>query len=277
MEASFEPGHIAVRGGGRRFVVLRRPRSAARACVLHVPAFAEEMNKSRRMVAMTARALAESGVAVATLDLAGCGDSDGEFADATWEQWIDDVVDAADWLVREGRAPLWLWGERAGALLAVDAARRIDAAVGLVFWQPATAGALLLQQFLRVRTAGALQGAAAARAKEGVGALRAQLAAGAMLEVAGYALSPVLAAGLDAAALTPTATPGRVAWLEVSARADATLLPASQSAIAQWRAAGHEVHAEVVAGPAFWQTTEIEDAPALVEATLAVFASPCTA
>jgi predicted acyl esterase len=37
--------------------------------ILHIPAFAEEMNKSRRMVALQAQAFAKNGYAVLVLDL----------------------------------------------------------------------------------------------------------------------------------------------------------------------------------------------------------------
>ena len=45
--------------------------------------------------------------------------------------------------------------------------------------------------------------------------------------------------------------------------------PASTQAIELWRQAGWQVHSQVVRGPLFWQTTEIEDAPDLIAATLA--------
>ncbi len=57
-------------------------------------------------------------------------------------------------------------------------------------------------------------------------------------------------------------------WLELSTREDATLTPVGIKLSDQWRAAGHQVFAAVVNGPSFWQTTEIEDAPALLDASL---------
>jgi len=42
------------------------------------------MNKSRRMVALQARALAGRGFAVLQMDALGCGDSAGDMQDATW-------------------------------------------------------------------------------------------------------------------------------------------------------------------------------------------------
>jgi exosortase A-associated hydrolase 1 len=49
-------------------------------------------------------------------------------------------------------------------------------------------------------------------------------------------------------------------------------LPASRPAIARWQQAGHAVHASVLTGPAFWATTEIETAEALIEASTAALA-----
>ena len=92
--------------------------------VVHVHPFAEEMNKARRMAALQARALAAEGFAVLQIDLMGCGDSEGDLADTRWDDWLDDVAHATTWLRQQhpGTAseapPLWLWGLRAGALLA---------------------------------------------------------------------------------------------------------------------------------------------------------------
>jgi hypothetical protein len=47
-----------------------------------VPPFAEEMNKSRRMIAEVGRRLEGSGVGMLLVDLFGTGDSEGEFAQA---------------------------------------------------------------------------------------------------------------------------------------------------------------------------------------------------
>ena len=87
--------------------------------------------------------------------------------------------------------------------------------------------------------------------------------------MAGYPLSPALASGLEQATLDPCGHGERVVWLEVSPRDGAVLLPASAARIEVWRAAGHDVSTQVVQGPAFWQTLEIEDAPALLAASLA--------
>ena len=267
---------------GQRLCVFHPPRGVLRGWVVYVHPFAEEMNKSRRMAALQARALADVGFGVLQIDLHGCGDSSGDFGEATWQGWVDDVVQACRWLRRrDAGMPLWLWGFRAGCLLAVEAAARLaDAAqpaggrvygCNFLFWQPAPAGKVLLQQFLRLRMAGEL--IAGGGGKGVIDALRRQLDAGTPVEVAGYVLSPALASGLEHATLTPPPGALRAEWFEITQRpaegdTPPASAPASLAAAERWRAAGAALRSHIVSGPAFWQTTEIEDAPALVAATL---------
>lgn len=257
---------------GRRYCVFDAPGSGrARAAVVHVPAFAEEMNKSRRMAALQARALAAAGCAVLRIDPLGCGDSDGDFGEADWDAWCGDILGACAWLRQRTDAPLWLWGQRAGALLAVDAARRLEEPVNFLFWQPVLSGRQYLQQFLRLKTAGELIAAddkASANALGGMEAMRAQLTRGECVEIAGYMLAPGLANGLERAELLPPERTKRVVWLEVSAREPAALMPASQRRVEQWLAAGCQVEAQVLPGPAFWMTTGIAESPALIDAAV---------
>jgi uncharacterized protein len=264
-----EPFFLPVDGGGQRLCLHHVPRAGSvRGTVVYVHPFAEEMNKSRRMAALQSRALAEAGYAVLQVDLLGCGDSSDDFGDASWAAWVDDVLRAAAWLRRRyPSAPLWLWGLRAGALLAAEAAWRLDEPCNFLFWQPASSGKAVLQQFLRLKAAADLLDGGAKGAVAGV---RMQLAAGQAVEVAGYTLSPALAEGLERVTLQPpTRGAGRVDWFELSATSDASLSPAASMAASTWRGAGFDVRQTLVSGPAFWQTTEIEDAPALIAGTLA--------
>ena len=236
------------------------------------------MNKARRMAALQARALAQAGYSVLQIDLLGCGDSSGDFGDATWQSWVDDVVHACHWLRDQGQLqgeqealPLWLWGLRAGCLVAVDAAKQLNEPCHFLFWQPPSAGKPLLQQFLRLKVAADMLGG---QSKGVMEAMRQQLADGAGVEISGYLLSPGLAAGLESSTLAPpphsAADPERrVEWIELSTRDDASLSPVSTQTASRWQQAGFAVTSQVVKGPSFWQTTEIEDAPALVEATTA--------
>ncbi len=249
---------------------------ALRGVVLYVHPFAEEMNKSRRMAALQARALAAAGYGVLQIDLKGCGDSSGEFGDATWLDWVSDVQTAVRWLRTRSPAPLTLWGLRAGCLVLADAAVQMpEESCSCLFWQPTPKGAPVLRQFLRSAAAAAfLDG----RGKGVVDALRQKLAAGLAVEVGGYRVHPELAAGLERARLPVPPRLDRLVWLEVSAVAapgapSPSLAPASISASTAWRQAATGAEVRLVAGPPFWQTAEIETAPALIDATLAALQS----
>lgn len=234
--------------------------------LLYLHPFAEEMNKSRRMAALQARLLAEHGYAVLQIDLHGCGDSSGDFGDVTWQGWLQDVRDARAWLRQCCQAPLWLWGLRTGCLLASDAATRLGEPAHFLFWQPVVSGKQFLQQFLRLKVAGELM---SGEGKGVMATLKQQLASGQAVEIAGYTLSAALAHGLEAAELLPPPQPGQLLWLETSMRQDATLSPASLKRLEQWQIEGFRASSAVLPAPTFWHTTEIEEAPALLEATLA--------
>ena len=260
--------------GGRRFCILHEPaeRRADGGVMLYVHPFAEEMNKARRMAALQARALAAAGWTVLQVDLAGCGDSEGEFGEATWDRWVADVREAAGWLrERTGHEP-WLWGLRAGSLVAVDAAAGMASMPGLLFWQPVLSGKQFLQQVLRLKIASQILGPTDA-ARVDTRELREWLRRGDSLEVAGYELSPALAAGLEAAELAPIAGECPVVWIEVAGAAEAAMSPAGRAGATQWKSSGHEIDARCVTGPAFWQTQEITECPALIRETAAALAA----
>ena len=257
---------------GPLFALYHAPSGVCRHALLYVHPFGEEMNKSRRMAAMAARRLADSGVAVLQLDLSGCGDSAGEFADARWEDWLDDLALGSAWLrERSGLAP-GLWGLRFGALLALDFARRAAAPPPrLLLWQPVTSGAVYLTQFLRLRSAGDMLREGSAR---GTQALRSTLLGGAPLDVAGYTLAPQLAAAIDALDAGAMLPPAPVDWFAVGP-GERPLSPASERIAHGWRVggkAGTPVALHAVRGPAFWDSQEIVDCPALLDATVAVLA-----
>ena len=259
---------------GQRFCLFHRPEGNAepRAALVFIHPFAEEMNKSRRMAALQARALAATGCAVLQIDLHGCGDSSGDFGDATWESWTADVLAACAWLRGHSAAPLWLWGLRAGCLLAVDAAARLNEPVNFLFWHPVQSGKQFLQQFLRLKMAGELLGGDGKAGAVSTELARQQLAQGEAVEVAGYLVSPGLAAGLERAELAPPVKPCRAEWLEMSAKTDAVLTPVAARRLEQWQAAGHRARGAVVTGPSFWMTLEIAESPALLDATATVLA-----
>ena len=236
--------------------------------MLYIHPFAEEMNKSRRMAALQCQALADAGYGVLQIDLLGCGDSSGDFGDATWEDWKVDLVCAVAWLREKTSAPLTLWGLRAGCLLAADAAVDLRERPDFIFWQPVMSGKQHWQQFMRLKAASEI---ASGRAKDVLDAIRHRVDSGTEVEIAGYTIGSGLARGLEQSDLVPREDyRGRVAWLELTSRQDGRMAPVSLMQIEKWRSAGYVIDAIQVEGPAFWQTSEIEDAPRLIDSTLAI-------
>ncbi len=146
-------------GAGQRFCVHFPAASASpRGTILHVHAFAEEMNKSRRAIAQAARSFAQAGWDVLLIDLAGCGDSSGELTDVTWNSWLDDLMAAARWMEHRGTRVSVIWGLRFGVLLAADLLGRIGGTPDLLLWQPVTSGRNHLTQFFRLKAASDMLG-----------------------------------------------------------------------------------------------------------------------
>jgi exosortase A-associated hydrolase 2 len=160
--------------------------------IIHIPAFAEEMNKSRRMVNLQARSLAELGCSVLLVDLYGTGDSAGDFSEANWEIWLQNIADAISWLKQQGVTRIDLWGLRTGNLLAMDfAARHPQEIEHLLCWHPVLNGETFMNQFLRLRIVAAVMDNNASREK--TSELKQRLLNGESIEVAGYVLHPELA------------------------------------------------------------------------------------
>lgn len=250
---------------GRRFCVLTRPLYAPRGGLLYLHPFAEEMNKSRRMAALGALAFAESGWVVLQMDLFGCGDSEGGFGDAEWQDWLNDVTLGWACLESKCRAPLGLWTIRAGSLLAADWLVLQSMHVPLLLWHPATNGRQHLTQFLRLKAASDMLGESDAKAA--MAESRAQFREGHSVEIAGYSLAPRMAEGLDAAVLRlPDGFSAPVEIIEVGKKergASVVLANLSRS----WSEAGVLLNLQVVSGTAFWQTQEIETVPGLIDAS----------
>lgn len=260
MEAGFLNGQA-----GPVFYVLHLPGDRTpRGSILFVPPLAEEMNKSRRMVNLQARRMAQAGFAVLVPDLYGCGDSCGDFADGAWDTWLEDLLRCSEYLDTRAPSPRVIWALRAGCLLATELlARRDESALAALLWAPVTNGEQHLTQFLRLRMAAGLMGGQ----KESTKALRARLQEGEALEVAGYTLSPALAERLAAARLgLPRAA--SIAWFEVAAENAAAVAPASERTMERWQAEGAHVRATVVGGEAFWSTQDILEVPGLLDATM---------
>lgn len=262
---------------GERFCLYYAPPPGreCRGVLIYVHPFGDEMNKSRRMAAMQARAFAAVGVGVLQIDLFGCGDSSGEFGDARWNIWKRDLAAAWGWVEDRVDAPVSLWGLRLGALLALDFARSYESPIHkIILWQPVISGESFLTRFLRLRLANEiLLDGAGTKKNTGTNAMRNSLRAGNPLEVAGYELSPEMAASIDTlqtAELFITGCP--VHWFEIVAEPGRSMTAAGTKVVTIWKQNAVDLHLHLVPCLPFWATQEISECPGLVLATADIFA-----
>lgn len=253
--------------GGHRFCLYTSAVGEGCGGLLYLPPFAEEMNKSRRMAALATRAFAEHGWSVLQIDLHGCGDSSGDFGDATWDAWLEDVTLAWRWLRSRCNGPIGLWSLRAGSLLASDWLLSGSEHPPWLMWQPVTSGRQHLNQFLRLKAVSEML--LESDAKAAMAALRAELEAGKPVEVAGYRVAPALGCAMEASVLRlPEGYRSAVSVIEVASDDRKELSAGLRIQIGKWEAGGVPVLGECVQGPSFWQTVEIETAPELIRCSI---------
>lgn len=262
---------------GRLFALLIRPDEAqagsGNRALMYCPPFAEEANRTRRAAVLLGHRLADLGIATFIVDPYATGDSDGEFSQARLETWREDVSVAAQWLTEQGLGRLSLLGVRLGASIAGQFAAQPDRRLEhLVLWQPVVKGSGFLTQFLRLRTAHSLIASGEGTSTK---ELRAKLAAGESLEVAGYRLSPELSADIDGIELSTNLVPAVdcVTWLEIAAGGRDAISVPSQAIIDRWTEAGVSTSARAVNGPRYWETQEITIPQEMIEATVQVLQS----
>lgn len=184
---------------GNNLLVERRAGNESR-WVVFVPPFAEEMNKTRRQVAVTAQELATVGLSSVYFDLYGTGDSAGNFSDATWSTWVKNTIAVFKDLERHGREVEAVVATRLGCALVAQALREAGVAVPkTVFWQPVESGYRHMTRFLRVAVAASLMRRGP---RVSVDELREQIAQGRTHEVAGYQLAASLVQEIDKVSLS---------------------------------------------------------------------------
>lgn len=239
--------------------------------ILHVPAFAEENNCSRHIVDQQCRAFVEQGYSVLVIDLYGTGDSQGDFADATWAHWQQDIVVASQWLHNQGAESITLWGLRTGALLAIQCVNRVQFKVDrLILWQPVLIGEVFVMQFLRLKVIAAMLDHTAS--KVSTQALKEKIFAGHPVEVAGYQLNPELIQPLLKinALQQESFSVNKVLLIEVSDNDNSDLPAIYKQYMHQLQNNHQDVTIRRVIGDDFWSVHGFTVFPDLISSTLKV-------
>ena len=261
-----EPVFLQCRHGPLFGLLIRPANQKIVDSIIYLHPFAEEMHKSRRMAAVTARRAAAAGFAVLMIDLAGCGDSAGDFGEATWEIWTDNIVSACTWLTARFDKSVTLWGLRIGAMLAAETASILPKVTRLLLWQPVTNGELFLKQFLRLKLAEEI--VSGGQFSGGTSELLARLDANLSVEIGGYELTASMAQSLSSRRLVNLEPTESVIWLESGPMTHTSLPQASQEVVDLWRRKGATVRIQTASCPAFWATQEISECEAFVSASL---------
>lgn len=240
--------------------------SAERGDILYVHPFADEMNKSRRMAALQAGSFAKAGFGVLQIDLFGCGDSQGDFGQATWGIWKDNINTAVNWLIKKNKKKIVLWGLRLGALLMMDFVK--DSLIPIenyILWQPVLNGKMAIHQFFRLVAASQMMG----KGGESIKQIREKLNQGKNSEIGGYELNPDLVNEIEKinmADLCPC-TNSRIIWKEISLNDSGDIPPVSSRLIENFRNRGCRIEVDSITGDAFWNTIEISTLPDLITST----------
>jgi exosortase A-associated hydrolase 2 len=226
--------------------------------VLYIHPYAEELNKSRRMISLQARELAALGYNVLLMDLFGCGDSSGDFGEARWEIWKADIAAAEQWLAEKSSAPLFLWGLRLGANLALEYTIEFSSKVRqIILWQPVVNTETYLTQLFRLRLANEML-SADRKEQTSSHAIREILLSGQTVEIAGYELSFAMVNVIDRLSLVNLAvTTCPIHWFDILSMSRINLTPAAQNASSLWRHQGVDLTVHLVPGVSFWTTQEV--------------------
>jgi exosortase A-associated hydrolase 2 len=228
------------------------------------------MNRCRQTINRFARQAARDGIATLQLDLYGTGESGGDFGDAGWQTWQDDLLCGLNFLHDQGLPKPSVLGIRGGCLLASEQVRQqADRQQHLLFWQPVPAGKSVVTELLRMRVADGLTGNVSGPK---LSELRARLQAGEAVETGGYELAHDLALPLEALNLKDLQPPmPHLDWLEIAGSA-APVRPAAEAVIDGLIAAGASVALHQIADPSFWSTAETTVGEATIQASLELLA-----
>lgn len=242
---------------------------------LYIHPLGDEMNKTRHMVALQARAFSNLGYGVLQIDLFGCGDSYGEFSESRWNIWKQDILCALRWIKENtSSGHVNLWGLRLGALLTLDFVRDFNSDFNIqniVLWQPILNGQSYVTQFLRMNLVNNFY-SNDSQSPHSVNELRKLSSAGKILEVAGYEVAPELIEAIDHLKLSEiVATQGEIHWFDIVSDMAQSNTPVKSKIIDTWKKENDHLYFHPIIGPFFWATQEIVECPQLLVETTKVF------
>lgn len=257
-------------GQRRLFLLSNEAPSHHQIATVFLPAFAEEMNKTRHLVSHCRQQLHKAGLSLFQLDAFGTGDSEGDLDQTDVLQWRDDLIGLLQLLQQRGYQAVNFIAMRFGALQLFDLLAqpstlplRLHKAV---LWQPFMQSSQFLQQFFRLKVAEQM----AIGEKTSQKIMEQQLADGELLEIAGYPLTADFVDSvrqlrdITAVASAPTKKPPLL-YLETSNLT--TVSPLTEKSLAQL-ADFFNVDFQLINDAPYWTATELLINSALVDQTV---------
>jgi exosortase A-associated hydrolase 2 len=230
------------------------------------------MNKSRHMLALLGQRLASAGMLYILSDLYGTGDSEGDFEQATWEQWTSNVCNVADSLTEHGIASLDVVALRSGAFLIPGLDRSAySRPKKIVLWNPVQKGAKMIDQLLRSKVIKD----SAIKDPASVATVRDEIRRAVEMEIAGYRITDDLVSSVDRLELSRLNLPrdSEVHWIELSPVDTDRVPPGVESVKDAWLERVKSVSYSRVVGPQFWMGPEIDLVPEFISQTSEILAS----
>jgi len=250
--------------------MLHLPESAAHVRgVVFCDAFGEERKSSALVMARLARAIASAGFPVLRFDYYGCGDSEGDFVDATVRTRLEDIGLAAAFLrERTGVRDLCLLGLRLGGTLAAQAAELASGGrdyAGLVLIEPITDGRAyfggeLRRKLVRQMLTDGRSGASRQELLERLGC------DDAVLDMDGFAVSGSTYRELTALGIRKEGVSFAGPVLICQVHFNDKPKPELEAACEAYRSAGAQVEFLRLVLPPFWSRIEVILAPELNQA-----------
>ena len=206
---------------------------------------------------LQAEDLASNGIVSWSPDLYGTGDSEGEFREATWEKWLQDVEDVLAEIVAQESREVWFIATRLGCALAQHFLDRSGIQIsGVILWQPIISGEKYILQLLRIRL---IQEKLAGATNATTAGIREKLHSDEILEIGGYEISQELLAKIEQIDMEQRSWScvRNVYIVEISSDPNSPPTPDLFRAMDNWTSQGYNVHSMKVQGAPFYGASEI--------------------
>ncbi len=271
MAIEISPDFLSTSNGNIFFLETARENSWNKNLVILIPPFAEEMNKSRKIFSSFQHQLSSNKYRTVLFDLFGTGDSQGEFSDATWLLWQQNLIDIIKYVFEKyPEVKINFVALRTGALLLNNSLHQLpnhysSAIHQIHYWNPVFNASQFINQFLRLKLTGDI--IRADGEKLTTKTLKQQLLKQGTMEVAGYQLSADLVEEFEQAdaSLPKLDNLHNIHFYEISSSAKIT--SALSNYISKLQEHHYQIETHSLTGPKFWVSQEICISQPLIDLT----------